>query len=221
MAPLLLLSGAGLPSWIWDDLRAALDVESRVASRPDSMASLAQYADRALADADGWDTFHVVAHSAGGVVGSELVARAPDRVAGFLGISACIPEDGGSFLAAQPFPQRLVLGLVVRLVGTRPPAKEIREGLCLGASPEQAERIVEEFVPESPRLYRDPASPRTFPNRSSYLLTERDTQFRPEQQQVYAARLGGRVRPLSTAHLPMLERPGELAEAVTEALDVG
>jgi len=32
-----------------------------------------------------------VAHSAGGVVGCQLLAQAPERVHGFLGISALIP----------------------------------------------------------------------------------------------------------------------------------
>ncbi|WP_109509947.1 alpha/beta fold hydrolase [Nocardioides speluncae] len=215
--PLLLLSGAGLPAWIWDDVRAQLPVETRVVEYPRGSASLAEYAAAAAATADGWESYGVVAHSLGGVVGSELLAQQPERVTGFFGVSAIIPAAGSSFLGALPSPQRHVVSLAMRLMGTRPPAKSIRSGLAAGLTAEQADRIVADFDPESQRVYRDPVSPRVFPEVRRYLLTTGDKEFPESLQQKYAAEIGGPVDRLDTAHLPMLEQPKLVAELVESA----
>ena len=218
MTPILFLSGAGLTAWIWDEVGSGLSAETRVAPRPPADASLDTYVDHALAAADGWDTFDVVAHSVGGVVGAALLARAPERVTGFLAVSACIPEPGGSFLASLPFPQRRVLGLVTRIVGTKPPAKAIRSGVCSGVSTELADRIVAGFEPESRRLYADPVPARSFPDRSAYLLTTQDREFTPALQETYAGQLGAPVERVETGHLPMLEKPDAVAAVIGRVL---
>lgn len=211
--PLVLLSGAGLPAWMWDEVRDQISTESRVAEYPRGDAGLTDYAAAALAAADGWDSFGIVAHSLGGVVGTEVVAQTPDRVVGFLGVAAATPAAGGSFLGALPFPQRHVVSLMMRLSGTRPPAKSIRR-LCAGIATEQADRIVAEFAPESRRVYRDRVSAREFPVTRAYVLTERDREFPEKLQERYAAQLGGPVHRLATAHLPMLEQPNALATVI-------
>jgi pimeloyl-ACP methyl ester carboxylesterase len=213
-APLVLLSGAGLPAWIWDDVRDQISAESRVAEYPRGDARLTDYAAAAVDAANGWDSFGIVAHSLGGVVGSEVVAQTPDRVVGFLGVAAVIPATGGSFLGALPFPQRHVVSLIMRLSGTRPPAKSIRSALCAGIAADQADRIVAEFTPESQRVYRDRVSTRHFPVTRAYVLTERDKEFPEMLQERYAAQLGGPVHRLATAHLPMLEQPNALATVI-------
>lgn len=212
-SPILFLSGAGLLPWIWDDVRSALPVESRVADYPRGDASLETYADAALAAADGWDRFRIVAHSIGGVVAAAVVGRAPERVPGLVAVSASVPAAGSSFVGALPVPQRQVMGIVIRLLGTRPPDKAIREGLCAGLDDELAARIVAEFAPESKALYRDPVPARAFTD-AVYVLTEQDTQFPPSLQQKYAAELGGDVVRMDTAHLPMLQQPARLAEII-------
>ena len=61
-----------------------------------------------------------MAHSAGGVVGCQLLAQAPERVHGFLGISALIPPGLANELAVadrvvetfKPESQHLPQGLV-------------------------------------------------------------------------------------------------------------
>lgn len=212
--PLLLLSGAGLPAWIWDEVRAELPVETRVVDHPRGTASLAEYAAAAAATADGWESYGVVAHSLGGVVGSELLAQQSDRITGFLGVAAIVPAAGSSFLGALPSPQRHVVSLAMRLLGTRPPAKSIRNGLAAGLSAEQADRIVADFAPESQRVYRDPVSPRAFPAASGYVLTEQEKEFPVPLQEKYAAELGGPIHRIPTGHLPMLEDPAALAAVV-------
>ncbi|MFE6862927.1 alpha/beta fold hydrolase [Nocardia sp. NPDC057668] len=217
--PVLFLSGAGLPAWIWDAVRAELPVSSVVAEHPrGGRASLREYAEAALAQAPE-GSFVLVAHSAGGAVAGEIVAAAPDRVAGVLGVAASIPVPGGSFVSALPVPQRYVIGPIMRIAGTRPPEKAIRAGLGSGLGEDDLTRLVADFTPESQRLYRDRLSPHAFPERAGYVVTTADREFAPALQRRYAARLTPAApRELATGHLPMLEDPKALTRVVTEFL---
>ncbi|MFI7664482.1 alpha/beta fold hydrolase [Nocardia sp. NPDC049526] len=213
--PILFLSGAGLPAWIWDEVRAALPVYSVVAAYPRRAdATLRDYADTALAQAPA-DPFTIVAHSIGGVVASQIASTAPERVNGLLGIAASFPTAGTSFLAASPTPQRVLLSLIMRLAGTRPPEKAIRAGQCAGLDEEITARIVAEFEPESSRLYRDNVPARTFPTHSGYVVTTADRQLPEALQHKHATELGpGFRRELPTGHLPMLQDPAALAKTI-------
>jgi pimeloyl-ACP methyl ester carboxylesterase len=219
--PVLFLSGAGLPTWIWDDVRAALpaSVETAVAGRPPGPhASLAEYADAAAAGAP-WPTFAVVAHSSGGVVAVELLARHPDRVTGIIGITAVVPVPGRSFVGTMPLPSRLVLSVVMRLVGTRPPTKVIRAGLAGGLSAATADRIVADFEPESVRLYRDATSVRDLPEIRGYVHTRKDKELAMAVQRRSAEALRATwTHELATGHLPMLQDPLAVSRAVTTLL---
>jgi len=220
--PVLLLSGAGLPAWIWDAAREALgtDHETVVASRPDGPTpSLSAYVDAAL-DSARWDRFAVVAHSSGGVVGTELARRAHRRVTAVIGVSAVVPAPGGSFVSSMPFPQRHLLSLAIRLAGTRPPDGTIRRGIAAGLDDDTAGRIVAEFVPESPDLYRGRAGTDALQAPTGYVTTTQDRELSPGLQRRFAARLGTpRERSLATGHLPMLEDATGLAGALAELLD--
>lgn len=217
----LFLSGAGLPAWIWDEVRAALpdDVETAVAGRPHSAhASLADYADAAAAETT-WPAFAIVAHSSGGVVAAELLARHPARVAGVLGVSAVVPLPGRSFVGTMPLPARLLLSVVIRLVGTRPPAKVIRAGLASGLPGATADRIVADFDPESVRLYRDPTSVRDLPEVRAYVHTTEDKEISTAVQRGSAEALRATwTEELSTGHLPMLQDPPAVSQAVGRLL---
>jgi pimeloyl-ACP methyl ester carboxylesterase len=215
--PLLFLGGAGLPAWIWDDVRAALPpgTQSAVAAYPrDRTASLADYAEAVVEEAP-WPASTVVAHSIGGVVAAEVLSRHPERVSGLLGVAAVVPAAGRSFLRSLPFPMGLVLGAVLRVAGTRPPEKAIRTGLAAGLPPGTADRVVADFSPESARLYRDATGPRVVPGRRGYVHTSADRELSPAVQQASADRLDATwTSSLPTGHLPMLEAPAALAGAI-------
>jgi pimeloyl-ACP methyl ester carboxylesterase len=214
--PLLFISGAGLPAWIWDDVRARLGTETRVAERPiEGDATLAEYVDAALASAEGWGRFMVVAHSAGGVIASGLVARESPRVAGVLGIAASFPEPGTSYLDALPFGPRHLTSAVMRIAGTRPPTRQIEKVLCRGLEAALAHRIAAEFRPEAQHLYRDPVPNAAMPAERLYVVTTSDPTSATSAQRYHAARLGGRIEELPTGHLPMLEAPAALAKLIT------
>jgi pimeloyl-ACP methyl ester carboxylesterase len=220
--PLLLIGGAGLPAWAWDDVRAALpaDRPSAVAARPapDGPRALEDYARTALDDAP-WGSFVVVAHSIGGVIAARMVERAPDRVLGVVGIAASFPPPGRSFLGALPFPQRVVVGATMRVLGTRPPASALRKGLAPGLADAVVERLVAEFVPESQELYRDAVGRVAYPSARGYLRTSDDPQMPLALQDRSVATLGaGRIETLPTGHVPMLADPGAVAAALERML---
>lgn len=235
--PVLLISGAGLPSWIWDTTREALapSRETAVAARPEGVAaggagsaagvSLAEYAEAALASAP-WERFAVVAHSSGGVVGAELARLAPGRVSALLGVSAVVPGPGGSFVSSMPFPNRLMLDLVMRIAGTRPPDSVIRGGLTAGLEEEvMVDRVVADFVTEAPALFRGRAGQGPLRQRRGYVLTTRDRALSQSLQRRFATNLFAQDQnvpwqePLDTGHLPMLEDPRSLAHLVSRFLN--
>lgn len=212
---LLLISGAGLPSWIWDGVIDGLS--ATVAARPTSAnASLDDHAREALASAPP-GPLTVVAHSAGGVVAAALTELAPERVSGLLAVSAVIPRPGRSFIGSLPLPNRLVLGSVMRIVGTRPPAGAIRKGLASGVDEATARRLVDDFDPESQRYYRDRVTNPRWPARRGYLTTTSDHELSASLQERFATNLAPSFeRRIGSGHLPMLERPAELRSALAE-----
>ncbi|GAA1546651.1 alpha/beta hydrolase [Kribbella lupini] len=220
--PLLLLSGAGLPKWIWDQVRAELTGShpTVVAERPRAAdASLREYAVAALESAP-WERFAVVAHSSGGTVAAELVALAPERVSAVLAVSAVVPEPGRSFVGSMPFPQRVVLSVAMRVAGTRPPDSAIRRGVAGGLGQNTADRIVAEFKPESVRLYRDKVQGGGFPERRGYLCTNEDAELPVGLQRGFAHNLEATWNEsIETGHLPMLEAPELLARHIEKFLD--
>ena len=207
----LFLSGAGLPSWMWDDVRARMtDRQTYVGPRPPGAdVSLADHATAAL-DEVKTERFVIVAHSAGGMVAAKILGLQPDRVAGLLGVTCVVPRPGASFIGSMPFPNRVILGLVMRMLGTKPPEKALR-AQATGLPEAGADRLVSDFVPESQRYYRDPAPEWLPPGHRGYVCTTRDDQLPEKLQRSFAARLGiERPEELATAHLPMLEDPEAL-----------
>lgn len=209
------LSGAGLPPWMWDDVRARItDRPTYVGPRPQGgEASLAEHATAALSQAK-TERFVVVAHSAGGMVAAQIAGLQPERVAGLLGVSCVVPAPGASFVGSMPFPNRVVLGLMMRMLGTRPPEKALR-AQAAGLPEHLVDSIVRDFAPESQRYYRDPAPDAAAPAHRGYVCTTRDDELPEKLQRSFALRLGvAQPDELPTGHLPMLEDPGSIADRV-------
>ncbi|MGV9804076.1 alpha/beta fold hydrolase [Micromonospora chersina] len=220
--PIMFLSGAGLPAWIWDDVRRDLGEgqQTCVASRPQGgRPRLRDYA-QVVIDSAPPGGFVIVAHSAGGVIGAEVARLAPERVTAFLAISAVIPQPGRSFMSAMPVPNRWVLNAAMRVAGTRPPDSAIRRGLARGLDAEVADRIIADFNPESAALYRDRTAHRSWSGWRGYLRTTDDHELPVALQQRCAQRLGAAWQnDLDTGHLPMLEDHQAVAAAITCFLD--
>ena len=218
----LILPGAGLPEWLWDDVRARLEMPSLVAPRPTTGdGTVTDYA-RAALDAAGPGPIVLVAHSAGGVVAAEAARlAAPGQVVGIVAVAAVIPTAGGSFASSMPFPQNIALPLILRLAGTRPPQAAIRRGLASDVDPVLTDRLIADFAPE-PRSY---FTSRVHSTSELPAITTRSFIFTTQDAEVPVAaqeRFAGRLEPhtlirIPSGHLPMLTHPEEVAGTITRA----
>lgn len=217
------IPGAGLDARIWDrvvqELPApwlAVDYPGRGTNNTGtSKLSLKDYCAHIKEQIHGWDVekFILVAHSLGGVPGLSIAAEMADRVAGFAAVGAVIPAGGGSFASAFPSGQRLLLPLMMRLFGTKPPEQAIRRGLCSDLTEEQADDIVRRFTPESIRVYTDRVeAPSRLQLPSLYIKLGQDQELKPGLQDKMAGNLGARIEQLESGHLPMLSHPNELRQ---------
>lgn len=225
----VLVHGAGLDVWVWEDLLSLIEAPTLPASFPARVADqtvrdelrLRDYTDTIIEQIDEWDVSRVilVGHSIGGAVCMEVASRLENRFAGFVGLSAAIPEPERSFLSCLPFHQRVVQRATLQFAGTRPPKSVIRWSLCAELIEEQADRVVAEFVPESRYLYTDPGDGCIPEVQTRYIQTEMDKAVTPEKQSKMATTLEtDDIVTLETGHLPMLSRPDELASALNEFL---
>lgn len=95
----------------------------------------------------------IIAHSIGGLIGLRIAECFKDKIIGFVGIGSAIPKNGNSFVSCLSFPQKLIVPLIMKLAGTKPPKSAIKNGLCNDLNPSQAEKVVKNFTAESRCLY--------------------------------------------------------------------
>lgn len=224
------IHGAGLDTWIWDAVTPSLEgphlpaaFPARDGDREETAGlGLREYVDHVCQQIEAWPPAEIVlvAHSIGGVVGKEVAEVLEDRVVGFVGVCATIPEPGGSFLSCYPPHQRLIQRAVMRVAGTSPPDAVIRKSLCNGLSEAQADRIVEQFRPESRKLYVDASTAEISDVPSLYVKTMADNELSLSLQEAMIENLQpDEVATIDAGHVPMLSHPDQLA-SVLNAFDV-
>ncbi|TFE23736.1 alpha/beta fold hydrolase [Cohnella luojiensis] len=216
------IHGAGLEGRIWKRVAESLDRPRLLVDFPlrqSAMESrreltLHDYAKDVQRQIKEWEVkrFIIVAHSLGGVVALQAAELFSERLAGFVAVGAAIPNKGGSFLSILPLPKRLLMSIILRLAGTKPPESAIRAGLCNDLSLEQVDEIIQRFVPESVRVYTDsvkavlPEVPRL------YVKLTNDKEFgQPLQDRMIRNLSPERVVTLNTGHMPMLSDPDGLS----------
>lgn len=212
---ILLLSGAGLGSWAWEDVIRDLKFPAVGVDFPKTNpdAGMDEYVAAALKQANSLRTqkIVVVGHSLSGTVGLKVAEELGDRLAGFVAVAAAIPKDGGSFVSALPFPQKFIMPLIIRLAGTKPSEQSIRKSYCNDLTPELGDKVVQNYTSETKQIYFDrstkpPQVPRLF------VLTTDDADFPVSMQEAMARNLGAtKTISIKSGHLPMLAKPAELA----------
>ncbi|HJP81274.1 MAG TPA: alpha/beta hydrolase [Candidatus Saccharimonadales bacterium] len=218
---ILYISGAGLDTAIWDAVKAQVATPGYDITHSRSKdATLEGAVQEGLEQVQSItaEKYIIVAHSLGGVIGIELARRLGDKLAGFVALSAAIPKPGKSFVAALPFPQKLILPLVLRLVGTKPPVSAIRSGLCSDLGDAQANAIIEAFTPEPLRLYIDTTTQSALPQVDYlYIRSLKDKEFSPQLQSAMMKQLpDAKVVDIESGHMAMINRTDELAAALND-----
>lgn len=223
----VLLHGAGLGPWVWDQVVPSLEKPALAVEFPERSGSdearkrlsLSDYTDCIADQVRQYRPaqFVLVAHSISGVIAPILIQRFRDRVIGFAGIGAAIPRQGSSFLATLPIPRRLVMAAVLRAFGTKPPEAAIKKSLCNDLEAEATAEVVQRFVPESRALYTTSGTV-GFPDLPFlYVHLSADAEFGMPLQRRMAANLGSpSTAHVGAGHLPMLSRPAELADVLNK-----
>lgn len=219
---IVFIHGAGLGGWIWRDVLPLLDTPTLAVDFPRREAAVEARKSLTLDDycTDVVQKIEdlkaqkivIVAHSVGGVVAFKVAAVLGNRLAGFVGVGAAIPRDGGSFLSSLPPFKSAFMGVILRILGTRPPQSAIEQGLCNDLSPEQTEEVVRRFAPESIHLYRDKCNAPAPKVKSLYIRLANDQEFDLGLQDKMAGNLNAsEVATMDTGHMPMLKEPKKLA----------
>lgn len=213
----LLLPGAGLGSWIWEEVAAKLQYPSVGVDFPkEPSAGMKEYTAAALEQSKNLptDKIIVVGHSLGGVAALRVAEALGDKLAGFVGIAAAIPKNKGSFVSSLPFPQKLVMPLIIRLAGTKPSDEAIKKSYCNDLDEAKTNEVIARYTSEPKQVYFDtsaaaPEVPKL------YIKTTKDVDFVAAVQDAMIANLGAQqVATIDSGHLPMLAKPDKLAEVL-------
>ncbi|TGN14527.1 alpha/beta fold hydrolase [Leptospira ilyithenensis] len=223
----ILIHGAGLGAWIWRDVISRLKYPTLALEFPNRNKPDSKKANTAKLTFEDYISFLkkqieigsrtksklvIVAHSIGGVIGLRLAEDFQDRVNGFIGISASIPKEGGSFVSSLPYPNKIIVSTVMKLFGTLPSEMSIKHGLCGDLTSEQAEEIIGNYSPESENLYFSRTNA-GLPNVSRlYIRLENDKEFDiPTQNRMISHFSPDHIIDLESGHMPMLSQPKTLA----------
>ncbi|MGO4546108.1 alpha/beta fold hydrolase [Paenibacillus sp. 2TAB23] len=219
----IFIHGAGLNSGIWSKTVESLGYPYLLVDYPNRSSrheagnklTLADYTAYMHEQIKQWGIkrFIIVAHSLGGVLALRLAEEFKERIAGFIAIGAIIPSKGNSFLSTLPMPNRILMGALLRMFGTKPPRSAIRAGICHDLTEEQATELIDGFIPESLRVYLDRSDAVVPSVKKLYVKLSNDRELSPALQNKMIANLDPHaVLSMNTGHLPMLGNPARLRE---------
>lgn len=224
---LVFIYGAGLGTWIWDDLSQKidypclfLDYPGRESNSKDNKGlSLDDYSDFICTEIKKWNTdkIIVIAHSIGGVIALKTIEKIKSQIKGFVAISASIPKSGDSYLSSFSLFNRLIMKCVFRLLGTRPPKAALMQSLCNDLTVEQATKVVNKFTPESLLIYEQKVTYNLPDIPKLYIKLTNDKAFEEQTQDKMIKNISPKtVVEMNTGHLPMLGDPNDLAKIINE-----
>ena len=222
---IVFLHGAGLGSWLFDDVLPfiphpvlALNFPNRDnETDANKSLSLEGYVYPTVQEINDWghDKLVIVAHSIGGIVGLKVAEALQERVIGFIAVSAPIPKNGGSFLSCFPFFKRIIISALMKIVGTKPPAAAIKEGLCNELTEAQTQKIINRFTPESTLLYFQKSFAKIPGGMKLYIKTSKDKEIPLELQERFAENFQAtNTISIDSGHLPMLSHPQQFAAII-------
>ncbi len=219
---IVFIHGAGLNSSVWNTLLEfipqpvlTIDFPNRNSGQHlNSGLSFEDYTDRVSTDLKNWDIdqFIIVAHSIGACVGLKVAENFKRRLKGFIAIGSVIPVSGQSFVCTLPFPQRLLMPIILSVFGTKPPHKSIEAELGNDLPPEKISEVVNRFTAESRKLYTTKFTYDRLDIKHLYIRLSNDQSIPLDLQDRMAKNLrADEIETIHSGHLPMLSCPDELA----------
>jgi pimeloyl-ACP methyl ester carboxylesterase len=229
---LVLIHGSELGAWVWDRVVSETDAPTLAVDLPGRGEHPADRRSIRLLDAvvsvfddvERWgeaDRVVLVAHSFSGVLVPAVARALGPRVAAIALVGASVPESGRSWAGLLPPSQRLLLRVLYRIrpSGALSPERENRSTLCNDLDDATTQWFLERRVPEAPRLLLDPVPtaefPRGMPLHYVRMLDDRTTTHAVRGRMINRLR-DVQVHDLAGGHLPMLSRPGALAELLDQ-----
>jgi len=231
--PVVLVHGGGHGAWCWEPLLPLLDQPARAVDLPPhsirggparfdnppgiEAVTLADWAAEVLAVADdaGFERFVLVGHSLAGLTLGEVARRAPERVAQLVFVSAHVPPQGETALAALPaeMMERMAGGLTDEIV---------TEMFCSDMDDAQTRFVLDHVGTEAIQVMLEPVDRAGIPPSVAitYVRLLRDRALAPTAQDASIAALravpGGPVDvvDLDTGHNVMISRPDALAPVI-------
>ncbi len=227
---IIFIHGAGLGKFIWKEIEPNLNYSSLMIEFPNrnaddkanSKLSFEDYVAKAISDTEKFqkEELIIVTHSIGGLVGLRIAEHFKDKITGFVGIGSAIPKNGNSFVSCLPYPQKLIVPLIMKMAGTKPPKSAIENGLCNDLNPYQTEKVVENFTAESIYLYTEKSKSKIPDIKKLYVELTNDKEFSLSVQKKMAENLNCKnIATLESGHLPMLSVPGKLSGILNEFID--
>lgn len=227
---IVFLNGAGLNSSIWNDLKQKMDFPILSINYPsrslknNSNAKLTfdDYVNETTAEIKSWrkDGLLIVSHSIGACVGLKVAEQFKKELKGFVAIGSVVPKSGQSFVSSLPFPQKLLLPVLLSLFGTKPPKKVIETELCSDLPPETTSKILNEFMPESKVLYTTKITYNLPDKNRLYIKLTNDKSMPTDLQDEMAKNLNAtKMQIINSGHLPMLSKTKELAEILLDFIN--
>jgi len=227
---IVLIHGAGLGNYVWSEINPHLKYPVLTINFPNretggtsnKNTSFEEYMTSAIQQIESWDKdqITIVAHSIGGCLGLKLNDYFQEKLSRFIGISAIIPKSGESFTDCFPFPQKLILPIILKLFGTKPPAKSIEKELCNDLPSSKSEEIIKRFSPESVKLYTTKINYNSIPEQRLFIKLLNDNALNQDIQNKMIRNLNCKnIVELDSGHLPMLSKPKELAGIINEFLE--
>ena len=224
---LVFIYGAGLGTWIWNDISHSFDIPCLFLDYPGrdhnskSTKSLTiyDYSDFLCTRINNWqcDKIIIIAHSIGGVIALDTLKKISPKLIGFVAISASIPKSGESFLSSFPWIGMILMKCLYRILGTRPPETVIRKGLCNDLSKEQADEVFRQFTPESRSIYEQKITYNLPDTQKLYIKLTNDAAYGIKLQEKAIENLKPEtIIELNTGHLPMISKPNDLIKIIKE-----
>ncbi|MBA3901102.1 MAG: alpha/beta hydrolase [Bacteroidetes bacterium] len=224
------LHGAGLNSSIWNNLKPllnfpvlAIDFPNR-GNEGNSNKNLTfnDYTESVIDQINKWEKDKIIlaVHSIGGCVGKKVAEHFEKKIVGIIGIGAIIPLNGHSFASSMPFPQNILLPVLLKLFGTKPPETAIEKELCNDLTPKETTQIVKHFTPESILLYTSKITSKNSYSNTLYIKLSNDKSLPLDLQEKMAKNLNSsKILTLESGHLPMISKAGQLSEIINSFAD--